>query len=289
MLNIQTTSSQKNYQLLDSGEGEKLERFGPYLFVRPEPQAMWLKKLDEKEWQKADAVFKRSGQDGQWIFNTKLPASWTIELCGLKLIVKPTSFKHLGVFPEQMSNWQWFGDLIKKSKRQISVLNLFGYTGAATLFAAKAGAEVCHVDASKKAVEWGKENAIVSGLQNKKIRWIVDDALKFTAREIRRGRKYDAIIMDPPVYGHGPSGESWKLEKDFYLLMKNCRELLSDQPLFILLNGYVMGYSAISYQNALQSVVDNLEGKMEIGELTIKEENSDRLLPAGIFVRWTSI
>ncbi|MEK7159691.1 MAG: class I SAM-dependent methyltransferase [Patescibacteria group bacterium] len=288
MLNLQITPQQKAYELIDSGDGEKFERFGPYTFVRPEPQAMWFKRLSEEEWQKADAIYARSGRDGQWVFNTKLPASWTIELCGLKLIIKPTSFKHLGVFPEQMSNWQWFGDLIKKSKREISVLNLFGYTGAASLFAAKCGAEVCHVDASKKAVEWGKENAVASGLQDKKIRWIVDDALKFTAREIRRGRKYDAIIMDPPVYGHGPSGESWKLEKDFYLLMKNCRELLSDQPLFILLNGYVMGYSAISYQNALQSVVDNKKGNMEIGELTIKEEKSERLLPAGIFVRWSN-
>jgi len=285
MLNLQITSSQADYKLLDSGEGEKLERFGPYLFVRPEPQAVWQKRLKEQEWQKVDAVFKRSGRDGQWFFNTELPSSWQIVICGLKLIIKPTSFKHLGVFPEQMSNWLWLENLIKKSNRPVSVLNLFGYTGAASLIAARAGAEVCHVDASKKAVEWGKENALVSGLQGKKIRWIVDDVLKFTTREIRRGRKYDAIIMDPPVYGHGPSGESWRLEKDFQLLLKNCQALLAERPLFILLNGYVMGYSAISYQNALRSIVGE-KGNMEIGELTIKEEGSERLLPAGIYVRW---
>jgi 23S rRNA (cytosine1962-C5)-methyltransferase len=287
---VTKTQTSSDYELLDSGDGEKLERYGNVLVSRPDPQALWEKKLDEKEWNKAQAVFSRDSKNSGWEFRGKVPERWQIEFCppagGLKFWIKPTSFKHTGIFPEQKSNWEWFSELIKKAGRPITVLNLFGYTGGATLAAAQVGAEVCHVDGSKVAITWAKDNAEISGLKDKPIRWILDDAAKFVEREIKRDRKYDGIILDPPAFGHGPKGEMWKIEDDFLPFLKKCFQVLSDNPLFFLINGYASGYSAIAYKNNLEYLVEKFGGNVEMGELTIEEKGTTRLLPAGIFARW---
>lgn len=278
----------KDYELLDSGDGEKLERYGAVTISRPDPQALWPKNLSAAEWKKANAWFTRTGEKANWETDGKVPPRWEINFAGLKFYVKLSPFKHTGIFPEQASNWSWMQDKIKNSKKKeaVTVLNLFGYTGGASLAAAAAGAAVCHVDSSKTAVAWARENAELSGLKEKPIRWIMDDARAFVKREIKRGRKYDGIILDPPSFGHGPDGELWKIEEHFVGLLADCRALLSDQPLFFLINGYAAGYSAIAYKNCLQNLVADFGGAIEIGELTIEEKEAKRLLPAGIFARW---
>lgn len=283
--NILAVCPDNQYALLDSGEGEKLEKYGDYILSRPDPQALWRKKLSPKEWLKADAVFLRDGRSTEWKIKKGLPKRWAVEIQGLKFYVKPTSFKHTGLFPEQASNWFWLSGLIMAQKKNIEVLNLFGYTGGATLAVAKAGAKVCHVDGSKVAVNWAKENAILNNLDQKPIRWIVEDAVKFVKREINRGHKYDGIIMDPPSFGRGAGGELWKIENDFLPLLDLCKKLLADQPIFILVNGYSSGYSAIAYENALSDFMSS--GVIEKGALTIREQNTDRLLPSGIYARWS--
>ncbi len=286
---ILVTELAKDYSLLDSGEGEKLERYGDVVVRRPDPQALWPKQLGENMWNNADAYFARTSTDSGWKTRRELPARWQIEFGSLQLWVKPTSFKHMGLFPEQAPNWDWVREKITGAKREINVLNLFGYTGGASLAAAQAGANVCHVDGSKVAIQWGRDNAALSGLEEKPIRWILEDAPTFVRREIKRGRKYDGIILDPPAFGHGPDGELWKIEDHFPDLLKLCREVMSDQPLFFLINGYASGYSAVAYRNNLLGLFANDGGAIEIGELTIAEENSERLLPCGIFARWSSI
>ena len=288
---ILTTKKSKDYELIDSGEGEKLERFGKIVVARPDPQALW-PKLKPTELEKADAVFFRDEKSG-WKINKNVPDNWFIELGGLKFKIHLSAFKHVGLFPEQVGNWEWIENKIKNQKLKIkigetraSVLNLFGYTGGGSLAAAKAGAEVCHVDGSKVAINWAKDNAIVSGLAEKPIRWILDDAVKFVKREIKRGRKYDGIIMDPPAFGHGPGGEMWKIENNFLELLDLCFQVLSDKPLFFLINGYASGYSALAYANNLLGLKEKFGGKIEAGELAI-EENGGRLLPCGIFARWS--
>lgn len=283
------TSATKDYELLDSGENEKLERYGKFIVVRPDPQALWLKNLSEKEWEKADAMFK----NGEWrIRNPKLPKVWPIELEGLKFNIRLSSFKHVGLFPEQSENWGWLRERTTPPHPSpykgegVKVLNLFGYTGGATLACAKAGAEVCHLDASKTSINWARENAKLSGLEDRPIRWILDDAVKFVRREIKRGRKYDGIIMDPPAFGHGPGGEMWKIEENFLELLDLCWQVLSSNPLFFLINGYASGYSAIVYENNLRGLIKGFKGEIEIGELAIVESKSERLLPCGIFARW---
>ncbi|MEI7719746.1 MAG: class I SAM-dependent methyltransferase [bacterium] len=280
------TKGGKGYELLDMGEGEKLERFGDVLLARPDPQALWIKSLGEGEWQKAAGVYKReSGESrGGWVGN--IPKEWQIGFGGLKFLVKPTSFKHTGLFPEQFSNWEWVGAALKNAQNP-SVLNLFGYTGGATLAAAKAGASVCHVDASKTAVAWARENAKLSGLEDRPIRWIIEDVLLFMKREIKRGVKYDAIIMDPPAFGRGPKDEVWKIEESFTELMQLCTELLSENPLFVLINGYAAGYSSLAFAYNLEQFQTKFGGVIEHGELTIAQSNSERLLPCGIFARWS--
>ena len=289
-----------DYELLDSGDGEKLERYGEVVVARPDPQTLWKKNLTEDHWQKADAYFSpttpnpssgRRGQDTAWSFRIDLPERWPIELAGLKFWIKLSAFKHTGVFPEQASNWDWIREKIKKSTRKenLKVLNLFGYTGGATLATAQAGAEVVHVDGSKSAIGWARDNAELSGLADKPVRWILDDAQKFVAREIKRGKKYDGIIMDPPAFGHGPGGEMWKIEENFLQLLDACKEILSDKPLFMIVNGYASGYSAIAYKNSLGDLLKEFGGGIEIGELTIAEKSGRRLLPAGIFARWSSV
>jgi 23S rRNA (cytosine1962-C5)-methyltransferase len=273
----------KDYQLLDSGDGEKLERYGKYVVSRPDPQSLWPKNLSEREWQKTDASFS---MQGKWQSTNSLPERWSIALDKWKFWIKLSAFKHTGVFPEQLGNWQWIYKQIKDSKKKdISVLNLFAYTGGATLAAASAGAKVCHVDASKVAINWAKDNAQLSGLSEKPIRWLLDDAVAFVKRELRRGNKYDAIIMDPPAFGHGPTGELWKIEEDFIPFLADCVKLLSDKPLFILVNGYASGYSALAYHQSLQTVLDNQFSNIESGELLIPETNQERFLPCGIFAR----
>jgi len=288
---ILKTTKQKDYELIDSGLGKKLERYGSYLLVRPDPEALWDKKLNDDIWEKAELKFIRNEVKTKWITKDGTPKSWNISFGDLNFSIKPTSFKHTGLFPEQLPNWKWMEDLITKNKknREISVLNLFAYTGGATLACAKAGADVCHVDGSKTAVAWARENAELSGLKDAPIRWIIEDVLVFLKREIKRGRRYDAIIMDPPSFGHGPKDELWKIEEHFLMLMKLCKEILSDKPLFVVINGYTAGYSPIAYQNNLIEMMKEHKGNIEIGELVIEESDSERLLPCGIFARWSGI
>ncbi|OGH64702.1 MAG: hypothetical protein A2821_04610 [Candidatus Magasanikbacteria bacterium RIFCSPHIGHO2_01_FULL_41_23] len=303
--NLSTVLSVKpsaGYALLDSGDNEKLERYGEFIFRRPDPQALWNKNLPEKEWAKAHASFRRDGKKGDWNLAKNLPARWKIEFgssdlsgSGLQFWIRPTSFKHTGLFPEQLSNWKWMTEKINNNKSEgqnlksqdpIKVLNLFGYTGGATLACAQAGTEVCHVDGSKVAIQWARDNAAISGLSSKPIRWILDDARDFVKRELKRGRKYDGIILDPPAFGHGPHKELWQIGDHLVPLLKLCREVMTETPLFFLLNGYASGYSAIAYANNLQELFKNNGGMFEKGELTIAEE-SGRLLPCGIFARWS--
>ena len=288
-LKILKTLASAGYELLDSGEGEKLERYGKFVLSRPDPQALWEKRLPIAEWQKADAVFAHIGIKGGWKKKPNVPEKWKIEFGGLSFFVKPTAFKHTGLFPEQEPNWRWIIGKIKSAKlnRPISVLNLFGYTGGATLAALSAGASVAHIDGSKSAIIWAKENAALSGLADKPVRWILDDAREFVKREIRRGVHYDGIVMDPPAFGHGPKKELWKIEDDFLGFMKLCQEVLSDTPIFFLINGYSAGYSAIAYENNLSPLKEKFGGEIEKGELAIEESGTNRLLPAGIFARWS--
>src|SRR3989344_7092906 len=372
--NILVTKSSEDYELIDSGEGEKLERFGNIVLSRPDPQALWKKNLPKGEWEKADAVFVRDGQNGKWNIKKGMQekmkgkiideikedienkgdsgknislAKWVIDFSGLRFLIKPTAFKHTGLFPEQLVNWDWMrriiqttsttsgygqvapagesslptgeatkGDLLSPRGRgnqdscygtyghdltTIEVLNLFGYTGGATLACAQAGAKVTHVDSSKSAITWAKENAELSGLKDKPIRWILDDARSFVTREIKRGKKYDGIIMDPPVFGHGTKKEIWKIEEHFLSLVEDCIQLLVSKkdntdehngelninPLFFIINGYSAGYSAITYENCLKNLMEKFGGKIEMGELAIEETGQGkrkvRILPCGIF------
>jgi len=292
-----TTKPSAGYALLDTGDEQKLERYGNVLLARPDPQALWAKSLGEGEWAKAQGRFERQGREGVW-HAKDLPKQWEVEFGGLRFYIKPTSFKHTGLFPEQLSNWEWLSALISPlapsasdqsldSKSAPSVLNLFGYTGGASLAAAKAGAKVTHVDASKTAVSWASDNAKLSALADAPIRWIVEDAMRFVKREIARGTKYDGIVMDPPAFGHGPKDELWKIEEDFIKMVELCQQLLSDKPLFFLINGYAAGYSPLAFAYNLEALTKKFGGTIEYGDITIAQEKSDRLLPAGIFARWS--
>jgi 23S rRNA (cytosine1962-C5)-methyltransferase len=297
---ILITKSSADYELIDSGEGEKLERFGKVVLSRPDPQALWPKRLSGSEWKKADGIFGKEG----WSLGKKIQDKWAIDFAGLKFWIKPTAFKHVGIFPEQSPNWSWLKKTIERSKEakkeeDVEILNLFGYTGGATLACAQAGAKVVHIDGSKAAITWARDNAELSGLKDKPIRWIVEDARTFVEREIRRGRQYDGIIMDPPSFGHGPEDELWKIEDHFLPLIENCKKLLKPKPLFFLINGYSAGYSAIAYENNLLPLKEKFGGEIEIGELAIEEAKMEkskdgknengRLLPCGIFARWANV
>lgn len=279
-----------SYELLDSGDEEKLERFGEYVLARPDPQALWEKRLPLSEWRKADAWFERKGKEGKWHVKESLPKEWPITYGDITLSIRPTSFKHVGLFPEQISNWEWMKQIVTKSNRQnINVLNLFAYTGGATLSLARVGASVAHVDASKVANQWARENAKLSGLEGAPIRWLTEDVLTFMKREARRGVKYDGILMDPPAFGHGPKKELWKIERDFLALMKHATALLSEKPLFVLVSGYAAGYSSRMIENNMFTLKDTHGGIIERGELELSETKSGRVLPCGIYGRWTSI
>lgn len=281
--------SSSAYALLDSGDGQRLERFGPFTLVRPDPQIIWKPGLPKSQWAKADAVFeKTSGDNGRWIKKTSIPEKWLCTYQNLSFWVKLTPFKHTGIFPEQAVQWDFLKQQITDSKiNQPNVLNLFGYTGIASLMSAQAGAKVTHIDASYPTIGWAKENQTASGLNEKPIRWILDDCLKFVNREIKRGVKYDGIIMDPPIYGHGPNGEIWNFNESFPRLLELCSQILSNDPLFIIINAYAISSSAITLQNVLEGFTKPLGGTLECGELALKEAHTNRLLSTGIFARWS--
>jgi 23S rRNA (cytosine1962-C5)-methyltransferase len=272
----------KDYELIDSGENQKLERWGQFVTIRPDPRAIWTK-TDPKSWNLAQGIFTED-----WVFKTDPPRPWQISYEKIKFNLKPTEFKHTGVFPEQATNWQWIANQISsyKSQAPIRVLNLFAYTGGATMAAALAGATVTHVDASRPSMMWASENAKLANISKDRIRWIQDDTLKFVNREIKRGVKYDGIIMDPPKFGRGMKGEVWKLLEDLPILTAACKQILSDNPLFWLINAYAADMSSLVLNNLLAGNVSNLGGNLEAGELGIKESVSGRILPAGIFARW---
>ena len=279
-------SDWKDYELIDCSRGEKLERWGDYTLVRPDPQAIWQTPKD-RDWDRADAVYRRSESGGgKWI-KSEVPASWQIREGNLTFQVKLMNFKHTGIFPEQAANWAFIDDVIRHAGRSVRVLNLFAYTGAASLAAAAAGASVCHVDAAKGMVAWAKENAAASGLSDKPIRWIVDDCRKFVEKEIRRGKTYDAIIMDPPSYGRGPTGEVWKLEDSLWDFLQLCCGVLSEKPLFVLISSYTTGLSP-SVLTYLSETVFSARwgGKSESQELGLPVTKSGLTLPCGAACRW---
>ncbi len=279
-----------DYKLLDSGNQLKLEQVGPYKLVRPEPQAIWNPALDHSEWDNADAYFKQSsGENGIWEKrNRNLPQKWPVHYKDLRFYSRFTSFKHLGFFPEQSPYWDMITEKINQSEKQVTILNLFGYSGLASLAAAAAGAsEVVHVDASRSAIGWAMENQKYSGLENKRIRYLVDDVKKFIQREARRGRKYDGIIADPPAFGRGPSGEIWKIEDSLKELIGECQGVLSDNPLFFIVTTYAIRASALTVRNILQDVMREYGGSSTAVELILKEESKRRLLSTSISAFWT--
>ena len=280
----------QDYELLDASDGERLERWGKYILIRPDPQIIWKGVARHPAWNKADGVYRRSSNGGGGWIKQKTPESWDISYGDLNFRLKPMGFKHTGLFPEQATNWDWFSSLIKNANRPIRVLNLFAYTGGATIAAAKAGAQVVHVDASKGMVAMAKENAAISGLENAPIRYIVDDCKKFIEREIRRGNKYDGIIMDPPSYGRGPSGEVWKLEDSIDEFVGLASQVLSKEPLFFLINSYTTGLSPLTMSYILDLKVKSIYGgSIESGEIGLRVSQTGAVLPCGASTRWTSI
>lgn len=284
-----TTDQWKDYELLDTSDGERLERWGKLILIRPDPQIIWHNAAKHPLWKKADGIYRRSNTGGgKWVKND-LPESWNIFYGSLRFVLRPMGFKHTGLFPEQAANWDWFSALIRKANRPIKVLNLFAYTGGATVAAAAAGAAVVHVDAAKGMVAQAKENAALSGLADAPIRYIVDDCKKFVEREIRRGNKYDGIIMDPPSYGRGPGGEVWKLEESIDELVSLTAQLLSDHPLFFLLNSYTTGLSPLTMQYLLElKVRSRFGGKIEAEELGLRVTQTGAYLACGAATRWSA-
>ena len=278
----------KDYELLDSGNGLKLERFGPYRFVRPEAQAVWKPALSEAAWRDVHAVFQPTNEEsgGHWGFKKPVDEKWSMTYAGIKFWAMTTPGRHLGVFPDVAAHWDWYSELIEKAHRPVKVLNLFGYTGLASLMAARAGAQVTHLDASKKSVTWARENQLLSGLEQKPIRWITDDALKFVEREGRRGVKYDGIILDPPKFGRGPKGEVWEIYESLPALLAACRVLLSDSPLFLALTMYAVRASGVHLYQSLDEMMRRFDGKIDAGELVTREKSAGRLLSQAVYARW---
>lgn len=278
----------KDYEILDMASGEKLERWGNIYLVRPDPQIIWNEKTFPKKWNEVNARYNRSSSGGGgWQYKKKMPENWQIKYKDLTFNIKPMGFKHTGLFPEQAVNWDWMIEKIKTAKRPIKVLNLFAYTGGATVACSYAGASVCHVDSSKGMVSWAKENIASSGLSDRPVRFIIDDVTKFVQREIRRGNTYDAIIMDPPSYGRGKNGEVWQFENNIYDLVDLCTKVLSDNPLFFLINSYTTGISSKVLENLL-SIKINKKGKLSSGEIGLPMTDSNLVLPCGIYGRWES-
>ena len=279
----------KDYELIDCSCGERLERWGNVTLIRPDPQVIWKTEKKNPLWKKADAVYHRSQTGGgQWEIRNKIPDFWTIGYRDLTFNIKTMGFKHTGLFPEQAVNWDLTAEIIKNAGREVKVLNLFAYTGGATVSALKAGASVCHVDASKGMTLWAKENAVSSGVADKQVRWIVDDCIKFVQREIRRGNKYDIIIMDPPSYGRGPAGEVWKLENEVYGFVELCSQVLSDDPLMVLINSYTTGLSPSVMEYILGAVVKKrFGGKVTGSEIGLRATENGLVLPCGASAIWS--
>ena len=286
---MKIASNWKDYEILDMANGEKLERWGNVTLVRPDPQIIWKQKSFPNKWKEVNAVYNRSKTGGgSWNYKKQMPKAWQIKYKNLTFNIKPMGFKHTGLFPEQAVNWDWMINKIeneKKNKKEIKVLNLFAYTGGATVACLSAGASVCHVDSSKGMVSWAKENVISSKLADRKVRYIIDDVVKFVQREIRRGNKYDAIIMDPPSYGRGAKGEVWQFENNIYDLVELCTQVLSDDPLFFLINSYTTGISAKVLENMLRLEIKK-KGTLSSGEIGLPMKNSEIILPCGIYARW---
>ncbi len=277
----------KDYEIIDMANGEKLERWGDIILIRPDPQIIWKKQSEPEKWKMANARYNRSNTGGgAWEYKKRLPESWQIKYKNLTFNIKPMGFKHTGLFPEQATNWDWMISKIKESKRDIKVLNLFAYTGGATVACLSAGASVCHVDSSKGMTNWAKENVESSGLKDKPVRYIVDDVIKFVQREIRRGNHYDAIIMDPPSYGRGKNGEVWQFENNIADLVELCTQVLSDNPLFFLINSYTTGISSKVLEDLLQLNLKKYKGKITSGEIGLPMTNSKLVLPCGIYGRF---
>ena len=285
---MRAANNWKDYELLDTSRGERLERWGDIILIRPDPQILWDTPRRDPRWKQAHARYHRSNTGGgQWERYRPIPDSWQIAYGDLQFALKPMGFKHTGLFPEQATNWDLMSDLIKRENRPVKVLNLFGYTGAATLACVAAGAHVTHVDASKGMVAWGKENAVASGLADKPMRWLVDDCVKFVQREQRRGNTYDGILMDPPSYGRGPGGEVWKLEEQVYPLVAECVKLLSDDPLFFLINSYTTGLSPSVMQYVLGTLLpENIGGHLSADEIGLPVTAGGMVLPCGATAMW---
>ena len=285
---MRAANNWKDYELIDTSRGERLERWGDIILIRPDPQILWDTPRKDPRWKQAHARYHRSNTGGgQWERYRPIPDSWQIAYGDLQFALKPMGFKHTGLFPEQAVNWDLMANLIKKENRPVKVLNLFGYTGAATLACVAAGAHVTHVDASKGMVAWGKENAVSSGLADKPMRWLVDDCVKFVQREQRRGNVYDDILMDPPSYGRGPGGEVWKLEEQVYPLVAECVKLLSDDPLFFLINSYTTGLSPSVMQYVLGTLLpDNIGGTLSADEIGLPVSANGLVLPCGATAMW---
>lgn len=277
-----------SYALVDSGNGRKLERFGPYLISRPCSQAVWLPQLAKTEWDKAHAIFSRH-EENKWTYNQQIPDVWQIQVANITFKISPTDFGHLGIFPEQEEFWQWIQTILKThshSHKPLKVLNLFAYSGGATLAAAKGGATVCHLDASKGMVAWARENAEFNHLKEAPIRWIVDDVKKFLARELRRESRYDAIILDPPSFGRGSQGEVFKIEEDIIPLLQACRQLLTDSPLFVLFSCHTPGFSPLVMHHLMVQTMQGLKGELETGEMTLSGHETVFKVPSGTYARW---
>ncbi len=280
----------KDYEIIDMANGEKLERWGNIKLIRPDPQIIWKEKSYPSKWKDADARYQRSNTGGGgWDYKKRLPQSWQVIYKNLTFNIKPMGFKHTGLFPEQAVNWDWMIDKIKNSKREIKVLNLFAYTGGATVACLSAGASVCHVDSSKGMTTWAKENVESSGLRDRPVRFIIDDVIKFVQREIRRENYYDAIIMDPPSYGRGKNGEVWQFENNISELVELCTKVLSKDPVFFLINSYTTGISSKVLENLLEINMKKYPGKISSGEIGLPMTNSKLVLPCGIYGRWEKI
>ncbi len=286
-------SPNSDYQLLDSGTLQKLERIGPYLLIRPSPQAIWSPQRPESEWARAEGIYHRTSEGGgHWEWKSKIKREFDVLYNSLSFEVHLTNFGHMGLFPEQADNWDWLRSLIRgrmraTNDRNLHVLNLFGYTGGSTLASSQAGAHVVHVDAARNVVDWAKKNAQLCALQERPIRWIVDDALKFVRREQRRGSRYQGIILDPPSFGRGPQGEVFKIEKDLIPLLEACRDLLKDDALFVLYSCHTPGFTPITLHNQLAEMMGSRRGTIEHGEMTITEAGG-RALPSGTYARWSA-
>ena len=287
---LETYAPAWDFSLLDTGLGFRLEQWGKIRLARPDPQIIWEPSLPASEWEKADARFEGQSDQHPWKTKNKIPTAWTVSFGAAKLRARLTPFKHTGIFAEQAANWNWMAKQAGQAKKPLSILNLFGYTGAATVILAKSGHFVTHLDASRPAITWAKENQKLNGLPEKSIRWILDDAAKFAAREIKRGKQYDGILMDPPAFGHSPTGKTWKFNKDLPPLLANCVKLLTPKAKFLLINGYATNSSAIALNNVLEDSMrlrPELRGTIGFGELCLKQKNQ-RLISTGIFSRWSA-